>query len=124
MHLVPLAELPVAFQRAELLFEHIFQYFGLTEDIVRDQRPQFQHSATKLTPFQCILGYQPPLYPWNANSTESPAVDEWFRWSEWEQTHQHLEAATHRTKENAHRCQGVTPDYKEGDRVWLATQDL
>lgn len=123
MHLVPLAELPMVFQTAKL-FEHVFSYFSLPEDIISDHRPQFTsrfwagcmeklgvtvsltlysrnsliHSATRLTPFQCILWFQPPLYPGKGNPTEAPAVDEWFRRSEqiWEQTHQHLETTVKR----------------------------
>lgn len=41
VYLVPLLECPTAFQTAELLCEHICWYFGLTEDIVSDQGPQF-----------------------------------------------------------------------------------
>lgn len=38
------------------------------------------HSATQLKLFQCVLGYQLPLFPWNANLTDPPTVDEWFGW--------------------------------------------
>lgn len=44
------------------------------------------YSTTKLTPYQYVLGhlgYQPPLFPWNANPTDSTAVDYWFMRSEW-----------------------------------------
>lgn len=41
-----------------------------------------RHPATKMTPFQCVLGFQPPLFPWNATETEVPAVDDWFRRSD------------------------------------------
>ncbi|KAK3548255.1 hypothetical protein QTP70_005826 [Hemibagrus guttatus] len=34
--------------------------------------------STKLMPFQCILGYQPPLFPWSAEPSEVPTVDHWF----------------------------------------------
>lgn len=48
------------------------------------------HSASlsHLTPSKCVLGSQPPMFSWNANPSESPAVDNWFRWSEqvWERT--------------------------------------
>lgn len=37
-----------------------------------------RHSATQLTPFQCVLGFQRPLLPWNDNPTDSPSVDDWF----------------------------------------------
>lgn len=40
-----------------------------------------RHSETQLTKFQCVLGCQPSLYPWNANLIEAPAVDEWVKWS-------------------------------------------
>lgn len=44
------------------------------------------YSATHLTPFQCVLGYQMPLFPWDALPTGMPAVDEWFKRTEqvWE----------------------------------------
>ncbi|KAK3511981.1 hypothetical protein QTP70_027651 [Hemibagrus guttatus] len=38
--------------------------------------------SSKLTPFQCILGYQTPLFPWSAEPSELPTVDHWFRESE------------------------------------------
>ncbi len=39
--LIPLNNLPTAMETAELLFQHIFRYFGIPEDIVSDRRPQF-----------------------------------------------------------------------------------
>lgn len=158
VHLIPLPSLPSAFQTAELLFTHLFRYYGLPEDIVSDRGPQFiprvwkafmeklgitvsltsgfhaqsngqverlnqgngrylrtycvnkqndwaryvpwveyaqnslKHSATNLTPFQCVLGFQPSLFPWNPNVTGINAVDEWFTHSEqvWESAHQRL----------------------------------
>ncbi|KAI2645361.1 Transposon Ty3-G Gag-Pol polyprotein [Labeo rohita] len=38
--------------------------------------------TTGLTPFQCILGYQPLLFPWTEEPSNVPAVDHWFRESE------------------------------------------
>ncbi len=38
--------------------------------------------TTGLTPFQCMLGFQPPLFPWTEEPSEVPAVDHWFRVSE------------------------------------------
>ncbi len=35
--------------------------------------------STRLTPFQCVLGYQPPLFPWSGEPSEVPSVDYWFR---------------------------------------------
>lgn len=37
-----------------------------------------RQSSTGLTPFQCILGYQPPLFPWLEEPSSVPAVDHWF----------------------------------------------
>ncbi|KAL0159647.1 hypothetical protein M9458_043372, partial [Cirrhinus mrigala] len=45
--------------------------------------------STGLTPFQCVLGFQPPLFPWNGEPSDVPAVDHWFRESErvWDNAH-------------------------------------
>ncbi|KAK3558896.1 hypothetical protein QTP86_032157, partial [Hemibagrus guttatus] len=53
------------------------------------------HSSTGLTPFQCVLGYQPPLFPWLGEPSNVPAVEEWYRQSQ-----------------------------EVGQRVWLSTQNL
>ncbi|XP_049326823.1 uncharacterized protein LOC125787072 [Astyanax mexicanus] len=85
-------------------------------------------SSTGLTPFQCVLGYQPlgSRFPWNAERTDAPAVDDWFTHSEraWEQTHARLGLAVRRQKAQADRRRGETPLFNPGDRVWLSTRDL
>ncbi|KAI4887888.1 hypothetical protein NFI96_000720 [Prochilodus magdalenae] len=83
-------------------------------------------STTSLTPFQCILGFQPPLMPWSPQSSDVPAVDHWMRRSEevWEQTHRRIGSVVQRQKEQADKHRGSTPVYSPGDRVWLSTRDL
>ncbi len=39
--LIPLKRLPTAMETAELMFNHVFRYFGIPEDIVSDRGPQF-----------------------------------------------------------------------------------
>ncbi|KAK3575646.1 hypothetical protein QTP86_031604 [Hemibagrus guttatus] len=139
--LVPLPGPPTALETAECLFNHVFRYYGLPEDIVSNRGPQFtsrvwrafckclgvtvslssgyhlqtngqtkrkiqevgrflrtfchshqeswnqflgwaeyaqnslRQSTTGLTPFQCVLGYQPPLFPWDGEPSDVPAVD-------------------------------------------------
>ncbi|KAK3535142.1 hypothetical protein QTP70_004797 [Hemibagrus guttatus] len=41
--LVPMKRLPTALQTADALFQHVFQNFGLPEDIVSDWGPQFTY---------------------------------------------------------------------------------
>ncbi|KAK3563896.1 hypothetical protein QTP86_004831 [Hemibagrus guttatus] len=36
------------------------------------------HSSTGLTPFQCVLGYHSPLFPWSGEPSSIPAVEEWY----------------------------------------------
>uniref|UniRef100_A0A8K9UY14 Gypsy retrotransposon integrase-like protein 1 n=1 Tax=Oncorhynchus mykiss TaxID=8022 RepID=A0A8K9UY14_ONCMY len=46
-------------------------------------------SSTGLSPFQCVLGYQPVLASWHQSQTEAPAVDDCFRHAEetWDAVH-------------------------------------
>ncbi|KAK3558224.1 hypothetical protein QTP86_013978 [Hemibagrus guttatus] len=63
------------------------------------------HSSTGQTPFQCVLGHQPPLFPWSDESSNVPAVAEWARLSQevWEQAHVCLQRAIRRQRLQANR---------------------
>ncbi|KAK3574653.1 hypothetical protein QTP86_011574 [Hemibagrus guttatus] len=63
------------------------------------------HSSTGLTPFQCVLGYQPPLFPWCGEPSDVPAVEEWYRLSQevWERAHVRLQRAVRRQRIQADR---------------------
>ena len=80
------------------------------------------HSSTNLSPFQCVLGYQPVLAPWHQSQIEAPTVDDWFKRSEetWDAAHVHLQRAVRRQKAKADRNRSEAPV----DRVWLWTQNL
>ncbi len=190
--LIPLTGLPTALQTAELLFNRVFRYYGIPEDIVSDRGPQFisrvwkaffsllgvtvsltsgyhpqsngqterkiqeigrflrtfchghqnswnqflgwaeyaQNSlhqiSTGLTPFQCVLGFQPPLFPWSGETSDVPAVDYWFRESErvWDAAHHQLQQAVRRQRITADTRRSATPVYQPGQKVWLSTWDI
>ncbi|KAL0154036.1 hypothetical protein M9458_050695, partial [Cirrhinus mrigala] len=82
--------------------------------------------TTQLTPFQCILGFQPPLFPWSGEPSDHPAVNSWFQQSEetWNRAHVHLQSAVRRTQAQADRRRRPNPPYEPGQWVWLSTRDL
>ncbi|KAL0164219.1 hypothetical protein M9458_039972, partial [Cirrhinus mrigala] len=82
--------------------------------------------ATNLTPFQCILGFQPPLFPWSGEPSKLPAVNSWFQSSveTWDQAHVHLRGAIHHTQLQANRRRRPGHPYEPGQWVWLSTRDL
>ncbi|KAK3530547.1 hypothetical protein QTP86_027911 [Hemibagrus guttatus] len=190
--ILPERGLPTAMEMAELLFNHIFRYFGIPEDIVSDRGPQFisrvwkaffsrlgvavslssgyhpqtngqterkiqeisrylrtfchghqdswsqylgwaeytQNSLyqpfTGLTPFQCVLGYQPPLFPWSGEPSNVPAVDYWFQESErvWHSVHHQLQCALRQRRQTADLRRSEAPVYQPGQKVWLSTRDI
>ncbi|KAK3548493.1 hypothetical protein QTP70_013327 [Hemibagrus guttatus] len=190
--LLPLRGPPTALETAELLFNHVFRYFGIPEDIVSDRGPQFisrvwrafltrrgvvvslssgyhpqtngqterkiqeisrylrtfchshqnswsqylgwaeyaqnslRQPSTGLTPFQCVLGYQPPLFPWSAEPSDVPAVDHWFRESErvWDSAHHQLQRALRRRRRTADLQRSDPPAFQPGQKVWLSTRDI
>ena len=81
---------------------------------------------TQLTPFQCVLGFQPPLFPWSGEPTNLPAVDTWLRRSEatWDLAHTNLRQAIQRVTRQANRLRRAAPPYQVGQWVWLSTRDL
>ncbi len=85
-----------------------------------------QKPATGLTPFKCILGYQPPLFPWSGEPSNLPSVTEWLQRSEetWNRAHTHLQRAVRRQEEQANRHRRPQPQYVPGQWVWLSTRDL
>uniref|UniRef100_A0A671KJW6 Gypsy retrotransposon integrase-like protein 1 n=1 Tax=Sinocyclocheilus anshuiensis TaxID=1608454 RepID=A0A671KJW6_9TELE len=84
------------------------------------------HSSTGLTPFQCVLGFQPPLFPWSGEPSSVPAVDDWIQRSErvWDSAHVHLQRAVRTQEFQANRRRRPHPPYQPGQRVWLSTKDL
>lgn len=82
--------------------------------------------ATGLTPFQCVLGFQPPLFPWSGEPTYVPAVNDWMNYSEatWNRAHTHLQHAIRRLREQADQHRRPGPEYLPGQWVWLSTRDL
>ncbi|KAK3519118.1 hypothetical protein QTP70_017280, partial [Hemibagrus guttatus] len=81
---------------------------------------------TGLTPFQCVLGYQPPLFPWSGEPSDVPAVEEWYRLSQevWERAHVRLQRAVRRQRIQADRRRRPHPPYQVGQKVWLSTHNL
>ncbi|KAK3510955.1 hypothetical protein QTP70_027806 [Hemibagrus guttatus] len=177
---------------AECLFNHVFCYYGLPEDIVSDRGSQFtsrvwraffkclgvtvslssgyhpqtngqterkiqevgrflctfchdhqeswsqfvgwaeyaqnslRQPTTGLTPFQCVLGYQPPLFPWDGEPSDVPAMDYWFWESErvWDSAHLQLQRALRRHRTIVDLRQSQAPEYRPGQEVWLSTRDI
>ncbi|KAK3523656.1 hypothetical protein QTP70_006716 [Hemibagrus guttatus] len=76
------------------------------------------HSSTGLTPFQCILSYQPPLFPWLGEPSDVPAVDDWAHCSQevWENAHVHLQQAIRRQRIQADRHRRPHPRFQDDFR--------
>ncbi|KAK3544517.1 hypothetical protein QTP86_014096 [Hemibagrus guttatus] len=85
-----------------------------------------RQSTTGLTPFQCVLGYQPPLLPWDGEPSDVPAVDYWLRESErvWGSAHLQLQRALRRRRTTTDLWRSQAPEYQSGQKVWLSTRDI
>uniref|UniRef100_A0A9J7Y373 Integrase catalytic domain-containing protein n=1 Tax=Cyprinus carpio carpio TaxID=630221 RepID=A0A9J7Y373_CYPCA len=190
--LLPLKGLPTAMEMAELMFNHVFRYFGIPKDTISDRGPQFisrvwrafhsllgvvvslssgyhpqsngqterkiqeigrflrtfchghqdswnqflgwaeyaqnslRQPSTGLTPFQSVLGYQPPLFPWSGEPSDVLSVEYWFRESErvWDAAHHQLQRALRRRRMTADLRHSDAPAYQPGQKVWLSTRDI
>ncbi|KAL0199172.1 hypothetical protein M9458_007712, partial [Cirrhinus mrigala] len=84
------------------------------------------HSSTGLTPFQCVLGFQPPMFPWSGEPSSVPAVDDWIKRSErvWDSAHVRPQRAVRNQEIQANRRRLPHLPYQPGQRVWLSTRDI
>ncbi len=79
----------------------------------------FTSSSTGLTPFQCVLGYQPPMFPWSGEPSMVPSGDDWIKNSEWvwDSAHVRLQRAVRAQQIQADRRRRPHPNYQPGQRV-------
>jgi hypothetical protein len=85
-----------------------------------------RHSTTNMSPFQCMLGYQPGLAPWHQSQTETPAVEKWVQCSKdtWRAIQESLKQASGWQKRSADQHRSEAPMFSPGDQVWLSTRNL
>ena len=83
-------------------------------------------SATGLSPFQCVYGYQPPLFPTLERETSCPSVQAFIHCCRrtWIRARAALLKAAGRYASASNRHRSQAPEYQLGQRVWLSTQDL
>lgn len=83
-------------------------------------------SATGLSRFQSLLGYQPPLFPSQETETSVPSVQAFVRCCQrtWRDVRSALCRNRERTRHAANRRHVRAPRYICGQKVWLSTKDL
>ena len=83
-------------------------------------------SATGLSPFQCSLGYQPPLFPSQETEAAVPSVRAHFRRCRrvWKAARDSMLLYIDRVQRVANRRRVPAPVYHPGQKVWLLAKDL
>ncbi len=83
-------------------------------------------SSTGLSPFQCCLGYQPPLFPSQESDAIVPSAHAFIQrcLRTWRTTREALTRTGERNKASADRHRTEPPLYVCGQKVWLSSQDL
>lgn len=82
--------------------------------------------VTHMSLFQCILGYSPPLFPWEADPSEVPQVEEWYYGAThvWQGVQRVLSHQASKQKAQADRRRIPVPPYQVDQWVWLSTCNL
>ena len=83
-------------------------------------------AATGVSPFECSLGYQPPLFPHQESEVSVPSVQAHLRRCRrvWRTVRSALLRANVRACKGANRRRKPAPSYKVGQQVWLSSADL
>ncbi len=85
-----------------------------------------QVSSTGLSPFECSLGYQPPLFPSMESEVAVPSAHAFVQRCHrtWTRARETLLRVGACTKAKADRHRSKPPVYVVGQRVWLSTQNI
>uniref|UniRef100_A0A8C1CJZ3 Chromo domain-containing protein n=1 Tax=Cyprinus carpio carpio TaxID=630221 RepID=A0A8C1CJZ3_CYPCA len=83
-------------------------------------------SATGLSPFQCSLGYQPPVFPSLESEVAVPSAHAFVQRCHrtWTRARETLLRMRERTKAKADRHRSKPPVYVVGQKVWLSTNNI
>ncbi len=83
-------------------------------------------SATGLSPFECCLGYQPPLFTSQESKASVPSVEAFIQRCRrtWKRVRSALCRTRTRTRLAANRHRVRAPRYVCGQKVWLSTRNL
>ncbi len=83
-------------------------------------------ASTGMSPFECSIGYLPPLFPSQEPDAAVPSALAFVRRcrSVWRKARKALVQASRRTKAAADRHRIPAPRYVCGQKVWLSTKDM
>uniref|UniRef100_A0A3B3ICH7 Gypsy retrotransposon integrase-like protein 1 n=1 Tax=Oryzias latipes TaxID=8090 RepID=A0A3B3ICH7_ORYLA len=83
-------------------------------------------SATGLSPFECSLGFQPPLFPAQEEEVSVPSVQLHIRRCRrvWRLAHRALLRARERSCRVADARRSSAPCYSPGQKVWLSSKNI
>ncbi len=85
-----------------------------------------QSSATGLSPFECQFGYTPPLFPEEESQVDVPSARRFVQRCRqtWRKVRRALLQTSQRYQRQANRRRRMAPNFRAGQRVWLATKNL
>ncbi|KAI2651157.1 Transposon Ty3-I Gag-Pol polyprotein [Labeo rohita] len=83
-------------------------------------------SATGLSPFECSLGYQPPIFPSLESEVVVPSAHAFVQRCRrtWRKARHALLQVRSRTKAQADRHRSKPPVYVVGQKVWLSSRNI
>ncbi|XP_055730283.1 uncharacterized protein LOC129818443 [Salvelinus fontinalis] len=83
------------------------------------------NTSPGMSPFECALGYQPPLFPAQEVEVAVPSVQDHMRHCRrtWRRARAAVLRASARTQSKANHRRAAATVYTSGQRVWLSSKD-